>query len=222
MEYTVKIISKKYVTHNVNSYRVERPVDYTYKPGQATELSLNKSGWQDEKRPFTFTSLQNDPFLEFTIKSYFDHDGVTNELSKLNAGDELIISDVWGAIEFKGPGCFIAGGAGVTPFIAILRYLHSANKINGNKLIFSNKTKSDIILEEEFKNLLGKNFINILSEEKTDEFSYGNISEDFLKANLTDFDKYFYVCGPPPMIDAIEKQLDNLNVKKDLIVKEEL
>jgi predicted ferric reductase len=42
-------------------------------------------------------------------------------IRKLKHGDELIIRDVWGAIEYKGEGVFIAGGAGVTPFIAILR-----------------------------------------------------------------------------------------------------
>jgi predicted ferric reductase len=42
---------------------------------------------------------------------------------------ELIIRDVWGAIEYKGEGVFIAGGAGVTPFIAILRQLQADDKL---------------------------------------------------------------------------------------------
>jgi predicted ferric reductase len=50
------------------------------------------------------------------------------ELGKLKHGDELIIR-VWGAIEYKGEGVFIAGGAGVTPFIAILRQLELMIKL---------------------------------------------------------------------------------------------
>jgi predicted ferric reductase len=46
------------------------------------------------------------------------------KIRKLKHGDELIIRDVWGAIEYKGE-VFIAGGAGVTPFIAILRQLQT-------------------------------------------------------------------------------------------------
>jgi predicted ferric reductase len=42
---------------------------------------------------------------------------------------------------------FIAGGAGVTPFIAILRQLQAENKIANNKLIFT-KTANDIILKK--------------------------------------------------------------------------
>jgi predicted ferric reductase len=50
-------------------------------------------------------------------------------IRKLKHGDELIIRDVWGAIEYKGEGVFIAGGAGVTPFIAILRQLQADDKL---------------------------------------------------------------------------------------------
>jgi predicted ferric reductase len=51
------------------------------------------------------------------------------KIRKLKHGDELIIRDVWGAIEYKGEGVFIAGGAGVTPFIAILRQLQADDKL---------------------------------------------------------------------------------------------
>lgn len=50
-------------------------------------------------------------------------------------------------------------------------HLQLANEIGNNKLIFANKTKADIILEEEFKSLLGENFINVLSDEKVDAYA---------------------------------------------------
>ena len=43
-------------------------------------------------------------------------------------------------------------------------------------------------------------------------YHHGMINEDFLKANIADFDKQLYVCGPPPMMDAVLKQLKNLGV----------
>src|SRR5438552_3015611 len=102
MRHIVKIQEIKQVTHNVRCFRYDKPDGYTFVPGQATEVSINKPGWEKEKRPFTFTCLNEDPYLEFTIKRYADHDGVTNQLHQLSAGDELIIRDVWGAIEYKG------------------------------------------------------------------------------------------------------------------------
>lgn len=216
----VKIESISKITHDVLQIVTEKPLKHTFTPGQATEVSINKTGWKVEKRPFTFTCLPDNDYLEFTIKTYPLHRSVTNKLLQLKKNDELILHDVFGAISYKGEGVFIAGGAGVTPFISIFRYLNSKNEIGNNKLIFANKTKSDIILEQEFKKLLGNNFINILSDEKVNGYANGQITEKFLEANIGDIDKIFYVCGPPPMMDAIEKQLFNLNINEKSIVKE--
>ena len=219
-QHIVKIRSIEKVTHDVLQIVTEKPDSYTFTPGQATDVSINNTDWEDEKRPFTFTCLPDNDYIEFTIKTYPSHKSVTNQLLQLNKGDELILHDVFGDISYKGEGVFIAGGAGVTPFISMFRHLKAVNKIGNNKLIFANKTKADIILEEEFRNLLGKNFINVLSDEKVDGYANGFITEDFLKANIGDLDKNFYVCGPPPMMDAIEKMLANLHVNKKLIIKE--
>src|SRR4051812_33182701 len=91
MEQVVKILSIKNVTHNVKAFRLSKPAGFRFAPGQATDLSINKPGWEQEVRPFTFTSLNEWDHLEFTIKIYSDHSGVTNELNKLVPGDELII-----------------------------------------------------------------------------------------------------------------------------------
>ena len=216
----VKINSIKHITHDVLQIVTEKPQKHTFTPGQATEISINKSGWKDEKRPFTFTCLPDSDYIEFTIKTYPSHKGVTNELLHLKKNDMLILHNVFGAITYKGEGVFIAGGAGVTPFICIFRYLQSKNETGNNKLIFANKTKGDIILANEFKKLLGKNFINILSDEKADGYAHGQITEGFLKTHISDSTKNVYICGPPPMMDAIEKQLANLKIDEKLIIKE--
>lgn len=220
-KHVIKIKSVEYVTHDVLQIVTEKPTQISFTPGQATELSINKKGWENEKRPFTFTSLPIDDFLEFTIKTYPDHDGVTNELLKVKPGDELILHDVFGAIEYNGEGLFIAGGAGVTPFISIFRHLELENGVRNNKLIFANKTSDDIILREEFEEKLGKNFINILADEENKEYAHGLIDEEFLKSHIDEFSQHFYLCGPPPMMKAVEKQLANLGVAKKAITTEE-
>jgi len=222
MKHIVKIKSTELITHDVLKIITEKPPHYNFTPGQATEVSINKPEWKEKKNPFTFTCLPEDDFLEFNIKTYPEHKGVTNELLKLVKEDELILHDVFGAISYMGEGVFIAGGAGITPFISIFRYLKSKNVIGENKLIFANKTKKDIILEQEFKDLLGGNFINILSEEKADGYAYGQITEKFLKANMNVLAKNVYVCGPPPMMEAIQKQLSKLEIPESFIITEEI
>ena len=102
----------------------------------------------------------------------------------------------------------------------IVKILSTRNEISGNTLIFANKTKADIILEAELSNMPGSAFISILSDEKNDEYFHGKISEDFLKIHLGDLNKKFYVCGPPPMTDAVLKQLANLGVGENSITLE--
>jgi ferredoxin-NADP reductase len=219
-QHIVKIESIDKVNHDVLRIVTVKPQNYVFIPGQATEISLNKDDWRDKKNPFTFTNLPKDNHLEFIIKTYPSHKGLTNELLHLKANDELILHEVFGGISYKGEGVFIAGGAGVTPFISIFRDLESKDEIGNNTLIFANKTKNDIILEEEFKKLLGDNFCNILSKEKVEGYANGQITKEFIKSNSNGMNKLFYLCGPPPMMEAIEKQLADLSVNKKSIVKE--
>ncbi len=219
-EHTVKIISTGSLTHDVKILQVEKPAGYSFIPGQATDVSVNTPELKNKKRPFTFTGLNHDPYLEFIIKIYPSHKGVTNEIDKLVPGDELIIRNAWGAISYNGPGTFIAGGSGITPFVSIFRDLKTKNQLRGNRLIFANKRKADIIMEKELRELLGSDFINILSEEEHPDYYHGMISEEFLLANTGDFNSKFYLCGPPPMMNALKKQLAALGIEKNSITVE--
>ena len=219
--FTVTIREIEKLTHNVKRYVVDKPAGYTFEPGQATEVAIDEEGWRDEKRPFTFTCLPEDDHLEFVIKSYHDHEGVTNQLDSLNVGDELIIGDSWGAIHYKGPGWFIAGGAGVTPFIAIIKKLANDGKVTGNHLLFSNNTSKDVIMENQFRTWLGDDFISTLTQEKKEGHLNRIINEDLLKELIDDTSANFYVCGPDQMVKDISAQLEKLGANPDGIVFEE-
>ena len=220
METIIRILSAEYITHDVRQFRLERPEGFTFKPGQATELSIDKGEWKDRRNPFTFTSLKDDPYVEFTIKIYPERQGVTNQLSLLNPGDTMILREPWGAIEYQGPGYFIAGGAGITPFISILRNLKHEGSVGDNKLFFSNKTDKDIILADELKVILGENAHFTITRQKDSQYDQRRIDENFLKAEVNDFSKHFYVCGPDPMVVALTETLKKLGVSADTIVFE--
>lgn len=220
MAQTVKIISIEHLTHDVLRIVAEKSKELKFIAGQAVDISLPKQGWEQELRAFTFTSLPEEDCIEFTIKTYPAHNGVTQQLLSSAKGDELIIHDVFGDISYKGEGIFIAGGAGVTPFVAILKQLEKNNQLGNNKLLFANKTKADIISEDKFQKLLGDNFINILSDEQHTGYEHGYITSDLIKKHITDQTKYFYLCGPGPMMQAIEKQLSSLGISDAFIVKE--
>jgi ferredoxin-NADP reductase len=220
-EHLVKILESYFITHDVKRFKVEKPEGYDFIPGQATDVSINQPLWENELRPFTFTGLREWKHLEFTIKIYAHHNGVTNELGKMNKGAELILHDVFGAIQYKGPGVFIAGGAGVTPFIAILRDLYHHKNLKGVKLIFSNKTSRDVIMEDEFKEMLKDNFISVYTRENVIGYLDRRIDRNFLIQNIVDFSKHFYVCGPDEFVKDMNALLLDLGAKTDALVFEQ-
>ncbi|EAZ80782.1 FAD-binding oxidoreductase [Algoriphagus machipongonensis] len=220
MSYIVKINTIQKLTHDVKRYQVDKPKDYSFVPGQATEVAINQEKWKEEKRPFTFTSLSDDDYLEFVIKSYRDHDGVTNKLDQLKEGDELIVDDSWGAIQYQGKGVFIAGGAGVTPFIGIFKELEKDGKLKGNQLFFANMTSKDVIMEDYFQKNLGSDFISILEKENKEGHAHGRIDKSFLKEHINDFSQEFYVCGPDAMVKAISESLGELGANPNQITFE--
>jgi len=225
-QHKTTILKIRPTTHDVKSFTLTRPKNYRFTPGQATEVSINKPDWENKKRPFTFTSLNQDKVLEFIIKAYPlsqypSHKGVTEKLHQLKPQDQLIIGSPWGTIKYKGKGVFLAGGAGITPFIAIIRNLVKEDKLKGNKLIFSNKTAKDIILQKEFKKYFSAdNLIFTLTQEKNKNHKHGRINLKFLKNNIKDFSQNFYVCGPPPFVKDIKKALKSLGANTQSLVFE--
>jgi ferredoxin-NADP reductase len=110
--HTVDLLHTTFVTHDTKQFITTRPDDLDLEPGQGIELALDRDGWHDEGRPFTPTSPNSDDVLEFVIKAYPEHDAVTTRLHDLKPGARLRMSKPFGSIEWRGPGTFIAAGAG--------------------------------------------------------------------------------------------------------------
>ena len=146
MAHTLTLKQIEPVTHNTYRLVFARPQSFEFTPGQATDMSLDREGWRDEYRPFTMTSQPEDEDLEYVIKTYPEHEGVTNEIATLTPGENVFVGQPWGAIRDIGPGTFIAGGAGVTPFIPILRRRDRDGTLAASHLVFGNKSEDDIIL----------------------------------------------------------------------------
>ena len=223
--YIVKVLKTDFVTHNVKRFRVEKPVGYTFIPGQATEISINKTALEHELRPFTFTSLPNADHLEFIIKIYIGHQGMTEKLLEVEAGDELIVHEVFGTIRYEGPGTFIAGGAGITPFIAIFRHLFfnelkKQNEMELNRLLFANRTEEDIILRDELRGMLGNNYHDVI-EVSVSGGPGRRIDRDLLSHYIGDKKHYYYVCGPEKFTEVTINNLVSLGVSKPQIILEQ-
>jgi ferredoxin-NADP reductase len=215
---TLKIINTSYVTHDVKRFVLEKPEGFVYRPGQSAHISIDLPGWENQIRKFTFTSLNDWPFLEFTIKIYENRNSVTNQLTKLNAGAALLLHDVFGTIEYKGPGVFIAGGTGITPFMAIFRALFLSGNMRGNGLIYSNKSQDDIIYAEELTKMLGPAYVNVFTRQGVIGFKERHIDRRFLIETIKDFNTRFYVCGPKSFTEDITRELISLGTSAQSLI----
>ncbi len=220
MDYTVAVLMTERVTRDVRRYIVERPEGFEFQPGQAVMLALNEPGWEKERRPFTPTSLPEDRVLEFTIKSYPAHAGFTDRLNRLVPGDELQMSQPFGTLTYKGPGTFIAGGAGLTPFMAMIRALARDNALEGHRLILSNKTPADIICPQEFRYYLEDRCQFLCTRESGEGCVEGRLSKEYLAMALEDFDQHFYTCGPPQLVETVTEALKELGARPEQLLFE--
>ncbi len=218
MEYRVKILAVHNLTKNIKRFLLEKPTGYSFAPGQAADIAIPSPQFKDKKRPFTITSLNKDEHLELTIKSYGE-ESVTSALHELKPDSEIILSDPFGTLQYRGPGLFIAGGTGITPFLAMFRQLSEDKKLTGNTLMVSNKTQKDIIAEEELIKRLGKNAFFHLTQEKIDNYQTGRINKEHLSPYASNTQN-FYICGPTQFVVDMKKALDNLEVNPDNVVIE--
>lgn len=223
MAHKVTILSTGYVTHDVRRYVVSKPDKYEYTPGQAAEISLDKPGLRDQKRPFTFTNRTVDHVLEFTIKSYFDHNGVTHALWDAQPGDTLHLSDPFGSIKYSKPGMFLAAGAGITPFLGIFRNLWATGELHDSYLLYSNKTKADIICEHELTHYFTQpdnGILLTLTRKSAMGYISGRLTTSLIREYCTKIKGIAYICGPKSFVASMKEIVKELGFTSESMVFE--
>lgn len=220
MAYNTRLLMSGFVTHDTRRFVIERPDGFAFEPGQGVELSIEREPWQGSGHPFTPTCLPQDRVVELTIKRYPESDGFTMALHDLEPGAPLSISDAFGSITYQGPGVFIAAGAGVTPFLAILRRLATEDSLAGHRLLYSNKTAADVICGEELRYYLGDRAQFAFTREPPAGQATRRIDREYLREQIADFGQYFYVCGPDTFVEAVNQSLMDLGVPDEQLVYE--
>ena len=215
-------------THNVKCLRIKPESFLSFKPGQFIMVSHNamKDGNPIEvKRAYSIASSPlNHDYIElaFDIKEF---GLVSPYLYNLKKNDKVEISEPNGFFTFddniKEELILIGAGTGIVPLIGISRYISEKNLPNKITLIYSCKTKKDIIFHEEMKRIKEhhKGFVYhiTLTQEEWDGLS-SRINPSLIKQLTGNFNnKIFYICGPPKMVIEISKELQELGVLKDRI-----
>jgi ferredoxin-NADP reductase len=214
-------------TYNVTSFRFPRPTELNYKAGQFFFITLKKEG-KELKKHFSFSSSPTEKtHIEFT-KKLSDSD-FSNGLKALKEGDWARIDAPYGKFTFEGEHQkigLLAGGIGITPFKSICQYctdMHLDTKIT---LLYGNRKENDIAFRKELETLQRKNknlkVVFTLNEADSNwKGSTGLINVDMIKKEIPDYEENrFYTCGPPRMVEIMEKLVAQLGLPRTQLKRE--
>ena len=157
---------------------------------------------------------------------------MTSYIFSLKAGDEVTISGPFGeffAKDTQAEMIYVGGGAGMAPMRSHLFDLFHTKKTN-RKVSFWYGARSlrEMFYEEDFKDIV-ENFSNFsfhiamsepLPEDNWDGptgFIHQVLLDNYLNKHEDPTEVEYYLCGPPPMIDACQKMLYDLGVEPEMI-----
>jgi len=214
-------------TPNVTSFRFSRPTELDYRPGQFLFITIKPAG-NELIHHFSFSSSPTErEHIEFTKK--FTDSEFSAALRTLDPGDEATIEAPFGEFTFEGEHpkiAMLAGGIGITPLVSICKYC--TDKQLGTKitLLYGCRTEADIAFRKELEEMQRQNS-NLKTVFTINEASIGwkgavgVINEEMVKQEIPEYkETVFYTCGPPPMVEVMEKLVESLGLPKTQLKRE--
>lgn len=224
-ETTVKEIIPR--TINVTSFRFPRPATLEYKPGQFFFITI-KLGGKELSKHFSFSSSPTEKgHIEFTKK--FTDSEFSAALKALKIGDWARIDAPYGKFTFEGEYekiGLLAGGIGITPLVSICKYCVDMQLKTKVTVLYGCRTEGDIAFRKELEMMQKQNenlrVVFVLNEVSSEwKGVTGIINAEMVKNEIPDYrETVFYTCGPPAMVEAMEKLFENLSLPKTQLKRE--
>lgn len=227
-----KIAAIDEVTHDIVSLKLElvEPASFAFKPGQYADIQIPN---HDDHRSFSMAMTPtSSTVLEFLIKKYpgGHFSGLLEGVLKV--GDELKLDGPYGSFTLREwsdrPIICIAGGAGMAPVLSLLRHMVEAGSERPVTFYYGARNLSDLFYIDEIQKMGEKltdfRFVPCLSDTWPDDWSELGVEGE--TGLVTDVVKRqeenmaaceYYLCGPPPMVDAALGLLDANGVPLDQV-----
>lgn len=194
--------------------------DFDFEPGQFVWFNTETSGGVKE-HPFSIASSRSSlPNVSFLIRNLGDY---TSKLGELKVGQNVFVDGPYGSINLsdtkKSKGVLlIAGGAGIGPMLSLVRGLADNNEERPVRLIYGNNRADQMVLQDDINAMEADmaNFKQQLVCVEGCEGAYtGVVDQAIIEKVMGDIDHRdwtVYLCGPKPMIAAVNKSLKKLKV----------
>lgn len=199
-----------------------------FEAGQYAWMTTGHSPFSLQQHPFSFaSSSEKRGEFEFAIKESGDFTGAIQDVPR---GTQVFLEGPYGAFRLDSKAeaaVFLAGGIGVTPALSMLRTARDRGDQRPFVLVYGNTTPDAIAYRHELEELAEQpnvDLVHVLSEaDESWSGEKGFITDELLQRHLTAVvgkDTQYFVCGPPPMMDAVEKVLMKRGVPSHRLLAE--
>ena len=193
------------LTHDIRRLELEviEPADFSFQPGQYVDVWVPGS---DARRSFSMSNLPGDGRIELIVKRY--PGGRFSSLldGSLSVGDELGFTGPYGAFHLRDTGrpiLMVAGGSGMAPILSLLRSLCETRCERPIRFFYGARTDADLFHLDLIEKLGG----SLADFRFTPVVGFVHEAADAYLESGEMSDPEAYMCGPPPMIDAMTELL---------------
>lgn len=207
-----------------------RKARFDFSAGQFAWLSFGRFPWPGLDHPFSIASCPAHlPEIQLLVKESGDF---TRAIGRLPTGTRAYIDGPHGNFTLGAqPGdsfCLVAGGIGIAPVLSILRELNSRQELRPVALIFAARTESELVYREEIDGMAATLDLRVtyLVEHRPERWEG--------RVGILDFPTVrsavrcarpdrclFFMCGPTPMMLAVERHLAEIGVPRRQIMYEQ-
>lgn len=227
----LEVIDNIIETHDTKTIRFKLADKIDFKPGQFGMLTLGvvRDGKDKiEKKAYSIASIPGKDYIDFTVKKHNPGPFGTS-MQNLKSGDKVAVEFPYGLFfhlpELGDNIVLIGAGSEIVPLMSIIRNNIEHKHNVKMRLIYTNKTKNDIIYHKELQKLEKKNknlklYLTTTQDENWHGIN-GRIDEKIIRELVPDYSLVlFYICGPPKMVSDIQQMLIVLGVDRSNIKTE--
>jgi len=180
-------------------------------PGQYVNLSVPGS---DQSRAYSFSSLQKDGEVSFLIRNV--PGGLMSSFltSLAKAGDSMSLAGPLGSFYLRPiqrPLLLLAGGTGLAPFTAMLEKIAEQGSEHPLHLIYGVTNDFDLVELDRLQALAARipnfTFSACVANPDSQYPQKGYVTQHIAPQHLNGGDVDVYLCGPPPMVEAVSQYI---------------
>ena len=205
--------------HNDAAVVLELDVDASapvFLAGQYVNIDVPGSG---QHRSYSFSSAPGQSKVSFLIKRI--PGGVMSTwLDSAQPGNKLELIGPLGSFYLRAverPLLFLAGGTGLAPFLSMLEVLARTDSQQKVHLIYGVTRDLDLVQVDAIEAYVAKlpnfTYATVVADTDSTHPRKGWVTQHMPAEALNDGDVDVYLCGPPPMVDAVRKHFDDNGVK---------